>query len=226
MAIEGSRKATDIIYYDGSMPGKGQIIKGVFNATTAGYGLQLNTGRTWIERGNADDGGKVIGGSGAAYLFGSRRLLITAAQAGNNSWYGGSDRVSITADISGVTAHVAGHWGFLEGKSGATVNVAGAVRGQCDMPANTTIAGVASGFMAASNSLAGTHTGIAAAFHTTNPVAGTWDVFAAFGTSGNDGTGCIDAGGSKSSPGTVSKWVKIDIGGTTHYVPAYTSKSS
>ena len=174
MAIEWNRKGADIVYYDGSMPGKGQIIKGVFNATIAGYALSLNTSRTWIERGNADDGGAILSGSGAAYLFGSRRLLLTAAQTGNNSFYGGSDRLSVNANVSAVTAHIAGHWGFLEIKSGANVNRAGAVRGQVDLN-GATITGVVSAFMAATNTLAGTHTGPAVIVDVTRPVTGTWD---------------------------------------------------
>ena len=36
----------------------------------------------------------------------------------------------------------------------------------------------------------------------------------------------IDSGTTKTSPGTVSAWVKININGTVHYVPAYTSKTT
>jgi hypothetical protein len=48
MSLEWSRKGMDIVYYDGAMAGKGQIIKGVFNATTAGYGLALKF-RTYLD---------------------------------------------------------------------------------------------------------------------------------------------------------------------------------
>ena len=36
----------------------------------------------------------------------------------------------------------------------------------------------------------------------------------------------VDAGTTKTTPGTVNAWVKIDINGTTYYVPAYTSKTT
>lgn len=214
--IEWKRKAGNIVFWGGS----GQIIKGEFHATVAGSGMALTTARTWIERGNADDGGAILTGSGAAYLFGSRRLLVTAAQTGNNSWYGGCDRLSVNADISGVSAHVAGHWGFLEMKAGCSVNYGAAVRGQVDMPATAVAAGVVSCFMAASNTLAGTHTGQVVALHVTNPVAGTFDGLARIG-SATDATGCVSAGGTKTSHATVSKFIKVYIADVLHYIPAY-----
>ena len=36
----------------------------------------------------------------------------------------------------------------------------------------------------------------------------------------------VDSGSTKSSPGTVSAWMKINVNGTVYYVPAYTSKTS
>jgi len=36
----------------------------------------------------------------------------------------------------------------------------------------------------------------------------------------------VDAGTTKTTPGTVNAWVKIDVNGTTYYVPAYTSKTA
>ena len=36
----------------------------------------------------------------------------------------------------------------------------------------------------------------------------------------------VDAGTTKTTPGTVNAWVKIDINGTTYYIPAYTSKTA
>jgi hypothetical protein len=147
-------------------------------------------------------------------------MLVTAAQTGNNSWYGGCDWLSVNSDMSGVTAHVGGHWGFLEMKAGSKINYGGAVRGQLDCPSTAEISGVASCFMAASNDLGGTHTGQAVAIHVTNPVSGTFDAFARIG-SVTDGTGCVSAGGTKTSHATVSKFIKVYIAGVLHYVPAY-----
>ncbi len=37
---------------------------------------------------------------------------------------------------------------------------------------------------------------------------------------------CVDASSTKSSPGTVDAWVKVNINGTIYYTPCYTSKTS
>jgi hypothetical protein len=37
---------------------------------------------------------------------------------------------------------------------------------------------------------------------------------------------CIDAGTTKSTPGTVNAWEKVNINGTIHYIPCYTSKTT
>jgi hypothetical protein len=185
MSLGWSRKGMDIVYYDGAMAGKGQIIKGVFNATTAGYGLALNSGRTWIERGNADDGGAVVSGTGAAYLFGQRRLLLTAVQTGNNSFFGGGDRLSIASDCSGVTAEMAGGWSMLEMKSGGKTNSISAAH-RIDLKINTgstVSAGVTSALLIAAEALSpSTHTGTIAVMHVPNPQAGTYDAFLVLGS--------------------------------------------
>lgn len=36
----------------------------------------------------------------------------------------------------------------------------------------------------------------------------------------------VDGASTKTSPGTVIAWVKINVNGTIHYIPAYTSKTS
>jgi len=36
----------------------------------------------------------------------------------------------------------------------------------------------------------------------------------------------VDAGTTKTTPGTVNAWVKIDVNGNTYYIPAYTSKTA
>ena len=163
----------------------GQIIKGVFNATLPLSGLPLSPSRTWFERGNVDDGGVVLAGTGAAYLYGSRRMLMTAAQTGNNSFMGGCDRLSINADESAVTGVMAAHWGMLEVKSGGTVGGAagvGAVRGDINNSGVLASGGVISCFLAACEKIAGTHTGSAAVIHVPNPQSGTFDYFAVFGS--------------------------------------------
>ena len=154
-----------------------QIIWGRFHATAAGSAIPLNPNRTWAMRGNVDDGGKVLTGTGAAYLFSTRRLLLTAIQTGNNSFYGGCDRLSVNADESAVTGHVAGHWGFLQLLSGGKINHGAAVRGQVDLPSGAYSMGVVSAFMAATNDLSGTHTGPCVVLDVSRPAGGskTWE---------------------------------------------------
>lgn len=180
----------------------GQELKGEFHATTAGKGIQLRGTRQWVERGNADDGGIAISTNGA-YLFGSRRLLLTYAQSGSSkSWFGGCDRLSINADLSGSTAEMAGHWGFLEVKAGATCGTqAAAYRADISLPSTAVIpsGGVASCFLAAAESLAGTHTGTAAIIHVPNPQAGTFDKFLVLGSA----TGCTAAHATPGADGGV-----------------------
>jgi hypothetical protein len=36
----------------------------------------------------------------------------------------------------------------------------------------------------------------------------------------------VDSGTTKTTPGTVDAWVKININGTLYYIPSYTSKTS
>lgn len=222
MPLEWRRKKSDLVWFGKN----GQELVGEFNATTAGYGLQLTGTRQWITRGNADDGGVALATNGA-YLFGSRRLLLTYAQTGSSkSFFGGCDRLSIAADLSGSTAEMAGHWGFLEVKAGATCGTqAAAYRADISLPSTAVIPadGVASCFMAAAESLAGTHTGVAAVINVPNPQAGTFDLFAVLGSA----TGCHTAaytGNSAFDPnskGTFTQQgqIKIKIGATAYYIP-------
>lgn len=36
----------------------------------------------------------------------------------------------------------------------------------------------------------------------------------------------VDGASTKTTPGTVNAWVKVNVNGTIHYLPAYTSKTS
>jgi len=163
-----------------------QVLFGKFNATLPGYGHPVTPARTWIMRGNADDGGKVLAGTGAAYLFSIRRLLLTAAQTGNNSFFGGCDRLSVNADVSAVTGVMAAHWGMLEVKASGILGASGgcgAVRGDININTGGDIGTgkIASCFLAACESLGASHTGSAAVVHVPNPATGTFDFFAVFG---------------------------------------------
>jgi len=211
--LEWYRKGADIIFEDVAGKNYGQLLKGNFNATTAGYGLQVNSNRTWIERGNADDGGKVVSGTGAAYLFASRRLLLTAVQTGNNSFFGGCDRLSIASNCSGVTGIKAAHWGFLEFKSGGHANVAGAVRGDIKLVSGSYAGGIVSCFLAACEDLSGTHSAHVTVIHVPTPQAGTFDTFLELGA-------ISGAYAAKSSISTAHYGLPVSVnGGTIYYIP-------
>jgi hypothetical protein len=208
--INWYRKAGDLVFQGKT----GQIIKGVFNATTAGYGLTLTGTRQWIERGNADDGGAVLTTAGA-YLFGSRRLLLTAAQTGSNSYFGGCDRLSIAADCSASSAEMAGHWAMLEVKSGGkTGSQASCYRADLNIASGSVVSsGITSCFLAAAEKLSQTTTsGRVTVIHVPNPQAGTFTNFAEFGSA----TGCISAA---SVGATAALQILIRIGGSAYAIP-------
>lgn len=211
MAINWKRKASDWVWY-GS---KGQLIKGVFHATTAGYGLQLTGTRQWIERGNADDGGVALTTEGA-YLFGSRRLLLTAAHSGSSlSFFGGCDRLSIAADLSGSSAEMAGHWAMLEVKSGGKTGAqASCYRADLNIASGSVVSsGITSCFLAAAEKLSQTTTtGRVTVIHVPNPQAGTFSNFAEFGSA----TGCISA---FSAGANANFQILIRINGSAYAIP-------
>lgn len=155
-----------------------QLIFGQFHATLPGYGLPVNSVRTWITRGNADDGGKALG-AGGAYLYDMGRLLITHAQTGSVAILGRAGRLSVNADVSGVNTG-AGLWGLLEVKAsgviGGTTGM-GAVLGDIKIDSGGDIATgkVASCFLAHCESLGATHTGKAVALHVPAADVGAFD---------------------------------------------------
>jgi hypothetical protein len=196
----------DAPFSDGS-----QQILGRFNATQAGHGIALTPTRTWFMRGNADDGGQVLSGAGAAYLFSSRRLLLTRAQTGNNSFFGGGDRLSVAADESAVTAEMAANWSMLEVKSGGVIGNAagvGAVRGDININSGGDIASgtFASCFLAACESVGATHTGKAVVLHVKKPQTGTFDGFMELQST----SGVIDAHTAGSSASNKQILITID----------------
>jgi len=196
-----------------------QIIWGRFNATASGYGVPLNSNRTWAMRGNADDGGKALG-TGQAYLFNVNRLLITHAQTGNLSLLGSCGRLSVNADVSGVNVG-AGLWGLLEVKSSGVVGGStgmGAVLGDININTSGDIGSgkIASCFLAHCESLGNSHTGKAAVIHVPNPDLGTFDAFVAFGSA----TGAC-ASGSTALSGLTSAYhiTVLCPDGNVHYIP-------
>jgi len=201
-------KGVFLVQPDGS-----PLIVGAFNATTAGSGIALKDGtQTYVMRGNADDGGKVFATTGNAYLFSSRRLLLTKAQVGNNSFFGGCDRLSINADESGVTGVMAAHWGMLEVKSGGTIGGAagvGAVRGDINNNGVLASGGVESCFLGACEKVAGTHTGVAVTLHVPTPQSGVFDALAYLTT----GSGVCNSSASGSA---ANKQIFVYIDGTKY----------
>jgi len=188
-----------------------QLIFGKFNATTAGYGLEVNSKRTWITRGNADDGNKSLG-AGNAYLYDSGRLLITHAQTGNVSLIGRQGRLSVNADVTGVNTG-AGLWGFLEVKASGVVGGStgmGAVLGDISINSGGDIGSgkIASCFLAHCESLGNSHTGKAVPIHVPKPDLGTFDAFLSFGAS----TGCTVAHSTPGADGGVD--ILVDYNGS------------
>lgn len=192
-----------------------QIIWGRFHATTSGYAIPLNPNRTWAMRGNSDDGGKVLTGTGAAYMFASRRLLLTAAQTGNNSFFGGCDRLSIAANESAVAGIMAAHWAMLEGKSGGYTGgaAAGAVRADLNLQSGSYASVITSCFLAACEAISCTHSAHVTVIHIPTPQAGTFDTFMELGASSG-------AYAAKSSISTAHYGLPVSIaGGPTYYIP-------
>jgi hypothetical protein len=196
----------------------GQIIKGVFNASSAKSGFALDHSRTWVERGNCDDGGSIISTTGDAYMFSSRRMLLTAVQTGNNSYFGGCDRLSVVADQSAVTGIMAAHWSNFEIKSGGKTGSAqaGAVRGDLNIQSGSTLsANGAACFLAACEALsASTHTGRYSVIGVPLPQAGTFDCYADIAAS----TGSTAGTGTHQSI-TAANFLIVYINGTIGYVP-------
>lgn len=181
MALEWVRKGSDLLFQDTVLAGKGQFLIGSFSSATAGVGLKLSSNRTTVFRVCTDDGGAAIG-AGSYRASESRLLLTGTCGATNTSMSGHESHVKVASDYSGASGLIGGAWNYIEIASGGNVNYASATHGMIDCPTGATIGGVLSCFMAASNDLTGTHTGPATVLHVTNPVAGTFDFFAVFGS--------------------------------------------
>ena len=131
---------------------------------------------------------------------------------------GNLGQVKITSDLSGVTGHVYGLWGYCE--CTATASLAALTAGVLAMIDVPTSAVIASGYVAAlrtgSQTLAGTHTGKAVCCAFEQPLAGAFDAWAKFGTSSGISS---NAGGTL----TITKKIAIyDDAGNLIYIPAGT----
>jgi hypothetical protein len=150
---------------------------GDFSSATVGFGKALSSAKLKVFDVLADDAGAVLT-TGNAYRAARLRTLLTAVHTGDVSAFGLQGHAKVTSDISGVTGHIAGAWSYLECSSTATLGSASAAHyAMLDLPTSAIIAAssVASGIMIGSNTLAGTHTGKAAALRIQTPVAGAWD---------------------------------------------------
>lgn len=195
---------------------RGQIQIGEFASLLAGEGgMPLSSARTFVLRVCCDDNGKALT-VGNSYNCTEDRMLLTVAHPGDVSVFGHKGHIKVTADESGNTAHIAGEWSYIEMVSGAHVNIAAGHKSMADCPSGGVINGVLAAYLATSNTLAGTHTGKAVAFHIPNPVAGTWD--AAFGFGSASGA-C--ASGATALSGLTSAYHINVLGpdGNIHYIP-------
>ncbi len=197
--------------------GKGEFQIGAFVSAATGSGQVLSSTKTKALDVCADDGGVALTSSVRA---GRSRLLITTATSGDQSAFGHQGQVKATASLVG-TGNTAGLWGYFEANN-AAIHIGGQVAGvyaMADLPtsADITTGGVLAALMCGSNTLAGTHNGVAAAIHIPNPVAGTWDFFAVLGSA----TGASAAGGAGTCT-VAGGWVKLPVrvGATTYYIPA------
>lgn len=200
---------------------KGSWQMGEFSSTTEGKGLKISSDRTSFHRLYGDTGGSAL--TAGVYRNSVSRLLISTAFSADVSAFGSQSQLKVNANVT--ASFLAGLWGYAEVTAGKTVtsSIAG-VRGSVDFPSTAVIAAnqVASAFLADSTDLRGTHTGQAVCMHVPNPNAGTWDGFAAFGST----TGCVDSSSTKSTPGGVDNWLIVYVAGTAHYIPMYHSKTA
>ena len=200
---------------------KGEWLMGRFSSTADNKGLKLSSSRTSLHRVYGDTGSTAL--TAGVYRPSLSRMLIGTAFSAGVTACGSQSQIKVAASVT--ADYLAGMWGYAEIVAAKTVtgSITG-VRGTVDLPSTAVIASgqVASAFLADSIDLGGTHTGVCAAFHVPNPLAGTWDAFAYFGSA----PGFIDSGSTKSTPGGVDNWLIVSIAGTAHYIPMYHSKTA
>jgi hypothetical protein len=170
--------------WDGADDGTSDVIIGKWESTyVTGSGNVLRSSNTKAMDVCADDGGVVIA-TGTSARTVRQRLLLSAAHTGDLSLFAGQRHVKVTSDISGVTAHIAGGWDYLECSATATIGSVAASYHMLDLPTSAVIAAskVASCIKTGSNTLGGTHTGVAAVFHAEAPITGAFDAFLAVGS--------------------------------------------
>jgi hypothetical protein len=187
---------------------------GAFSSSTVGSGIAISSTRTKAFDVLGDDGGVALT-AGSYQVIRGRMLVKTAITTGDISINAvlGHTKIAVNTATGSYTSGVRG---YVEvGGLFSTTSAAG-VRGMVDIPTGATIASgaVVSALQADSNDLTGTHTGKAVAVSVPNPVAGTWDAFASFGSA----TGCL-AG--NTTRGADADSLLIIINGTTFKIPVY-----
>ena len=199
------------------------IEAGEFSSSTVGSGVALSSSKKFAKRIAADDGGVALT-AGAYKANEMRMLLATALASGDISIFGNEDHLKVVADASLSTGHLAGGWGYLEMSTTGKISYGGGYYGMLDCPSGAQVTALAGAFFAGSNDLRGTHgdTAPIAGLAVQNPVAGTFDALIALGSA----TGCHGNGSSKTTMGTVAKWLIINIAGVKYYTPAYADTST
>jgi hypothetical protein len=189
---------------------------GTFSSSTAGYGIALSSTRTKALDVCCDDNGAALT-AGTSYRPIRGRMLVSYAQSGDTSIFGIQGHLKNKA-VDTSTGQKAGVWGYYEAISGATVaaNSAG-VYAMIDVPSGATIGGTIGGLQIGSNDLGGTHTAKAASIHMPNPVSGTWDYGLVFG----DTTGATAANTHSIDSHALAFIIKIRVGNTDAYIPAF-----
>jgi hypothetical protein len=168
----------------------------------------------------ADDNAAVLA-SGSSIRAAEYRVLVAGAYGTNDVSVSGLEgHIKITKNV-GSSGHKSGLWGYAECNNSSDTTAGPTtcgVYGMIDVPAKATIKSGAyvSSFLAGSNNLDGTHTGLATALHIQTPVAGQWD--AAFSVD-SSASGCIDTTATYAVQ--ASMYLKAIVNGTSYRIPLY-----
>jgi hypothetical protein len=169
---------------------------------------------------NTEDGSVAITTGNFVRTMEARILLSGANTTSDVSAFGAEAHVKLVSNFGSI-GHKAGVWGYFEAANAAAAvvpNLSSGVLAMLDVPASASIAaGCASAIAIASQTLAGTHTGLAACINVENPLAGTWDVFANFGNA----TGATTVNTAKVATGgdACIAVINVKINGVAGYVP-------
>lgn len=189
-------------------------------ANVAGSGILLNANLTNVAGVYGDDGGVAVA-TGNSLRVAEFRALLSGVNGSSNVSMGGLEGHAKLASNFGSIGHKYGVWGYFEPVNAAASvvpNLSYGVFAMLDVPSAAAVAAgaVASAIGIASQDLSGgrNSSGLATCINVENPLAGTWDALASFGSAtGATGTtyGSINA----------NLCLKVYVGGTLYKIPLY-----